>query len=445
MAEDQEDEPQQDKPDPNVYQPDQESDDLEIDRRIRRVHERLRRMTMVGFPQINETFGCQDTLTVEGGSDTGWAINYIDCGKQQAREGPPTPSGPCGIAPSGCQVLFRTQITISDADDCDGSLIFIDIFGDGPLFMWPDYPNSRLEVDWPDGSTSFITFVDIGGIAKRHDILVSFRTDLCACNDGEHNAVTLDLSVDGITVSNSTSLNLTAIDIFRVGSSSVGTGTAHRIIHCALAYSGLACVDPDPFSIFAQRFEFPGGDYTLFGDAILAGDEITIDSPNTSELVSAFTNNLTLLCCYYTIDVSVEATINWDCLPGCNMSGDGSGSTSIFLKSPCKTPDVTDQGIGVGISGTCTGTPVVCDGSWTGSIAMVTSLVSTGPKVTVRASINIPAPAECTCAGIVDSFSMNFPISTYSEPDGTYVTVLTGTGYTVTATAVWTRVSLACP
>ncbi len=89
MAEDQEDEPQQEKPDPNVYQPDQEEDDIELDRRIRRTHERLKRMTMVGFPQINETFGCQDTLTVEGGFETGWAINYIDCGKQRAREGPP--------------------------------------------------------------------------------------------------------------------------------------------------------------------------------------------------------------------------------------------------------------------------------------------------------------------------------------------------------------------
>ncbi len=91
MAEDQEDESQQDAPDPNIYQPDQESDDIEIDRRIRRANERLKRMTMVGFPQINDTLGCQDTLTVEGGFDTGWAINYIDCGKQQEREGPPTP------------------------------------------------------------------------------------------------------------------------------------------------------------------------------------------------------------------------------------------------------------------------------------------------------------------------------------------------------------------
>lgn len=95
MAENQDDQFQQENPDPNVYQPDQEEDDIEIDRRIRRAHERLKRMTMVGFPQINETFGCQDTLHVEGGFDTGWAINYIDCGKQKAREGPPPPPPDC--------------------------------------------------------------------------------------------------------------------------------------------------------------------------------------------------------------------------------------------------------------------------------------------------------------------------------------------------------------
>ncbi len=96
MAQAQEDEPQQDKPDLNVYQPDQDSDDIEIDRRIRRANERLKRMTMVGFPQINDTLGCQDTLTVEGGFGTGWAINYIDCGEQAAREGGGgEPTGAC--------------------------------------------------------------------------------------------------------------------------------------------------------------------------------------------------------------------------------------------------------------------------------------------------------------------------------------------------------------
>ncbi len=117
---DQEDEPQQERPDPNVYQPDQESDDIEIDRRIRRANERLKRMTMVGFPQINDTLGCQDTLTVEGGFDTGWAINYIDCGEQMAREGGGTGTGACCDEDGNC--------TITTEDDCDG-----DYQGDGTV------------------------------------------------------------------------------------------------------------------------------------------------------------------------------------------------------------------------------------------------------------------------------------------------------------------------
>ncbi len=127
MAEDQEDELQQDKPDPNVYQPDQEDDDVEIDRRIRRAHERLKRMTMVGFPQINETFGCQDTLTVEGGFDTGWAINYIDCGEQEAREGPPTPPVfPC----------CPTAMLVCDQISADASLCGFSAFdGSGGIYL----------------------------------------------------------------------------------------------------------------------------------------------------------------------------------------------------------------------------------------------------------------------------------------------------------------------
>ncbi len=126
MPEDQEDESQQETPstpDPNVYQPDQEEDDeLEIDRRIRRANERLKRMTMVAFPQINDEFLCQDSLTVEGGFSTGWAINYIDCGKQAARVGVPT--GACCIGES-CIILTAAECSIAgggykgDGTDCD--------------------------------------------------------------------------------------------------------------------------------------------------------------------------------------------------------------------------------------------------------------------------------------------------------------------------------------
>lgn len=68
-------------PDPNIYQPpDEQDDENELDRRIRRSHERLRRLTIIGAPDWDAEALCQDTLNVEGGFDTGYAVQFQDCG-----------------------------------------------------------------------------------------------------------------------------------------------------------------------------------------------------------------------------------------------------------------------------------------------------------------------------------------------------------------------------
>lgn len=106
---DQDEEVQQDEfpveqPDPLIYQPEEEDD---IDERIRRAHERLRRLTIIGVPDFNTEVGCQDTLTVEGAYDTGYAVQFIDCG--QAAGNQPVTMGAC------CQ---GSICSITDAAGC---------------------------------------------------------------------------------------------------------------------------------------------------------------------------------------------------------------------------------------------------------------------------------------------------------------------------------------
>lgn len=182
IALDQDEEEVQPQPDPHIYQPEeqeeeQEDDDLEIDRRIRRSYERLRRLTIIGSPDFNSESLCEDTLTVEGGFDTGYAVNYVDCGK--AAEGGVTP----GACPSAITIEFHgvtldCGCTPIISGDARSAIVTNLAFNDDPLPLTAFHacdPNCFLDSDYatPLIHTIFYGDTDCSGspILEENDFL----------------------------------------------------------------------------------------------------------------------------------------------------------------------------------------------------------------------------------------------------------------------------------
>ncbi len=91
----------EEQPDPNVYQPDvQRDDDAEFDRRIRRVYERLERLSIVGGPDID----------VEGAWDSGYAVKGRFKESGQGQTGPTGPTGPTGACCVGANCSIASPV-----------------------------------------------------------------------------------------------------------------------------------------------------------------------------------------------------------------------------------------------------------------------------------------------------------------------------------------------